>query len=462
MAVHPPVGLAVARLTELRPAWSHRYHEGRPLEGYCLVSCDPGFSRVTLLVENGRTLTDRSGSGGFYYEGWLVGPAGAVSLGAFNVGPDGRGAASRVIAASQVMQGRAELVRVTVEPFGGTPSGGEAILEGKLVWLEAPAAAPEPTASPSPEAARGPAAPAWNAGPAVGAAGASAAPAAAEARGAAFPSRAEPAVNWANPFTGTSPAAAPEKPVAAGAVGVLTDQPAGAASAPDAAQLGADAAGDRAQTPAPAVLPTAEGGEASSGQDAATDGTAPAVAGPGTPGTPPAADPAFAFPTPGPGSAASDLASASAQAAADAAPGTDTAPPQPAPRHVNPLSLQVPLVQRHPMAPRAVGTATLNLRRGHLLLSLRGLPSPTALGRDSKSGRPFNAYRVWLINQKTQMRTPAGYCERVWGENFRFEADGLPLNRCDTILVTAEDRSVATTAGHPAPQVLIGTYDPRL
>ena len=148
--------------------------------------------------------------------------------------------------------------------------------------------------------------------------------------------------------------------------------------------------------------------------------------------------------------------------AASPAPAVDPIPPQPAPRHVNPLSVQVQLVQRHPMTPRATGTATINLRRGHLSLSLRGLPSPTALGRDRKSGRPFNAYRVWLINQKNQMRTPVGYCERVWGENFRFEADGLPLNRSDTILITAEDRSVATSTGHPAPQVLIGSYDPRM
>ncbi|MFS8640450.1 MAG: hypothetical protein LOD90_06510, partial [Symbiobacteriaceae bacterium] len=141
MAVHPPVGLAVARLTELRPAWSHRYHEGRPLEGYCLVSCDPGFSRVTLLVENGRTLTDRSGSGGFYYEGWLVGPAGAVSLGAFNVGPDGRGAASRVIAASQVIGWVTDSVIVPVlsggEPREGKLAPAVLAIVGVAVWKAA-------------------------------------------------------------------------------------------------------------------------------------------------------------------------------------------------------------------------------------------------------------------------------------------------------------------------------------
>lgn len=95
-----------------------------------------------------------------------------------------------------------------------------------------------------------------------------------------------------------------------------------------------------------------------------------------------------------------------------------------------------------------------------MTINLRGLPSPMALGRDRTTGRPFNAYRVWLVNQRNQIRTPVGYCERAWGENFRFQADGLPLNRNDTILVTVEDRSAATSTGHASPQVLIGSYEP--
>ncbi len=149
-------------------------------------------------------------------------------------------------------------------------------------------------------------------------------------------------------------------------------------------------------------------------------------------------------------------------AEAVAEPVAEPSGPQPEPeapeqRQVNPLALSVQLVQRHPMAPRAAGTAVVNLRQGSLQLMLRGLPSPTALGRDRSTDRPFNTYRVWLVNQQTHARTPAGFCERAWGENFRFQADGLPLNRHDTILVTVEDRT-ATGTNTASPQVLIGSY----
>lgn len=434
MAVIQPPGLAVARLTELRPARSHRYHDGKPMEGFCLITSDSGFSRVTLHVENGQTLTDRSGSGGFYYEGWLVGPAGVVSLGAFNLGPDGRGSATRVVAASQVQPGRAEQVRVTVEPFGGSRAGAIAVLEGKLIWLDAPSPALQPGAAApftpfGPPASQLPGQPAGSfAGPADGPAG-----------GAG-------STGSVSPFTGDFAGSA-----AAPSAGFTAPDPANQAATGVAVLPSQDAPGASAAGGSPAAPAGQPEGGAAPGQappaDRAAGGGAPAAQ---TEAEPPAAESSEPS-TGGPG-----------QEADAQAPAAGAAAPQPVPRHVNPLSVQVQLVQRHPMTPRATGTATLNLRRGHLTLALRGLPSPTALGRDQKSGRPFNAYRVWLINQKTHMRTPVGYCERVWGENFRFEADGLPLNRSDTILITAEDRSVATSTGHPAPQVLIGSYDPRI
>ncbi|MBY6276964.1 hypothetical protein [Symbiobacterium thermophilum] len=560
MAITPASGLAVARLTELRPARSHRHQDGKAMEGFCLVTGDANFSRVTLFVENGRTLTDRSGQGGFYYEGWLVGPAGVVSLGAFNVGPDGRGSATRVVAASHLRPGRAELVRVTVEPFGGTADGGIAVLEGRLIWLDAaaeprpvtgmattvsqqptagaatavarqpatgaptavaqqpatgtptavaqqpatgtattvsqqPAAgAPtivaqqptagmatpwaQPAAGPSAATGRGPVAPAWSSGSTAGSSSAS---------GTGQPGRA------AGPFISDQPAGTTASAVAdepAGThVSVVADPPAGTTASADVVpspgtttltdQPDGTSVGNAPGLPATESVPAraepfaaeGESGLRGSPGDPDTWETAPIVADSGSAPAQSAAGAVADVPaqegvhasgdqthsTGATGTTDQDQAPADASAQEEA-----TSQSQPAPRYVNPLAVQVQLVQRHPMTPRATGTATLNLRRGHLTLSLRGLPSPTALGRDGKSGRPFNAYRVWLVNQKTQMRTPAGYCERVWGENFRFEADGLPLNRSDTILITAEDRSVATSTGHPAPQVLIGTYDPRL
>ncbi|WP_050742174.1 hypothetical protein [Symbiobacterium thermophilum] len=524
MAITPASGLAVARLTELRPARSHRHQDGKAMEGFCLVTGDANFSRVTLFVENGRTLTDRSGQGGFYYEGWLVGPAGVVSLGAFNVGPDGRGSATRVVAASHLRPGRAELVRVTVEPFGGTADGGIAVLEGRLIWLDAAAeprpvtgmattvsqqptagaatavaqqpatgaptivaqqptagmATPwaQPAAGPSAATGRGPVAPAWSSGSTAGSSSAS---------GTGQPGR------TAGPFISDQPAGTTASAVAdepAGThVSVVADPPAGTTASADVVpspgtttltdQPDGTSVGNAPGLPATESVPAraepfaaeGESGLRGSPGDPDTWETAPIVADSGSAPAQSAAGAVADVPaqegvhasgdqthsTGATGTTDQDQAPADASAQEEA-----TSQSQPAPRYVNPLAVQVQLVQRHPMTPRATGTATLNLRRGHLTLSLRGLPSPTALGRDGKSGRPFNAYRVWLVNQKTQMRTPAGYCERVWGENFRFEADGLPLNRSDTILITAEDRSVATSTGHPAPQVLIGTYDPRL
>lgn len=534
MAVIQAAGLAVARLTELRPARSHRYHDGKPMEGFCLITSDSGFSRVTLHVENGQTLTDRSGHGGFYYEGWLVGPGGVVSLGAFNVGPDGRGSATRVVAASQAQPGRAELVRVTAEPFGGSRDGAIAVLEGKLIWLDTAAGvagiashggAPlAPTPEPRPVAPGDPAA---------GAAGQQ------QADGAGGAGRSSEAAGDPGPHYGGSAVSSPAAPFGAATGtpaaqfrGAATGTPAaqfGVATGTPAAQFGGGAVGVLAQpaggpaTSDPDVHPRSASGEPQAesasnagGDQARAHGNSAAVDQAGLPGSTTAVDPegqsdssavadlagqsdstAVADPAgqsdstagedlagPSDSSAAVDAPAPSAgpvgvlpesagraaaggsadlgEAVADTSAQPPAAPTQPAPRHVNPLAVQVQLEQRHPMTPRATGTATINLRRGHLTLTLRGLPSPTALGRDRKSGRPFNAYRVWLINQKNQMRTPAGYCERVWGENFRFEAEGLPLNRCDTILITAEDRSVATSVGHPAPQVLIGSYDPRL
>lgn len=367
--------LAVARLDELEPAQAHRFRAGQPMHGYCLLSGGQGDCRVTVYVENGQALGDRSGEGGFYYEGWLIAPDGPTSLGAFNLGPGGQGSATRTMAGTFLQGRQAEYVRVTAEPFGGSQFGSIAVLEGRLVWLDTGLAEPSAGAPDQPER------PPLEVG---------------HAEWSAEPERQPVAVGG---------------PPSAGAGATLE-------VAELSSQLAEAPAGER---PSPS---------------AAVD--SPSVA---------SAD--------APAAGASVSPSVSPSGGADAAPG-GAAPDL---RQTNPLVLNVQLVERHPMAPRAAGSAVLNVRQGSVSLSLRGLPSPTALGRDRSTGRPFNVYRVWLVNQQSGVRSPIGFCERAWGENFRFQAEGVALNRHDTILVTVEDRT-ATDGNHAAPQVLIGSYNP--
>jgi hypothetical protein len=124
-------------------------------------------------------------------------------------------------------------------------------------------------------------------------------------------------------------------------------------------------------------------------------------------------------------------------------------------------TLPVPLTGRHPLTPRAGGTALLNFREGRVQLTLRGLPTPAALGRDAGTDRPYSIYRAWLISQRAATRQPLGVLARVWGENFRLESEpDLPLSRFDAVLVTADDRAQPLAPGS-APQVLIGSFSPR-
>ncbi|HWI54009.1 MAG TPA: hypothetical protein VNT01_17875 [Symbiobacteriaceae bacterium] len=112
----------------------------------------------------------------------------------------------------------------------------------------------------------------------------------------------------------------------------------------------------------------------------------------------------------------------------------------------------VTMASRHPLAPRAGGTARLDFAAGRLVLTVRGLPSPAMLGRT------YNAYRAWLLNQRAGTRQPLGLLTRVWGENFKLESEpDLPFDRYDSVLVTAEDRA-APAPSSGAPQVLLGDY----
>jgi hypothetical protein len=152
--------------------------------------------------------------------------------------------------------------------------------------------------------------------------------------------------------------------------------------------------------------------------------------------------------------------------AADSAPAAqaDQAPAQAGlqPAGQLPATLSVPLTGRHPLAPRAGGTALINLREGKVQLTLRGLPSPAALGRDAATDRPYATYRAYLVNQRAGARHPLGLLTRAWGENFRLESEpDLPLVHFDTVLVTADDRTLPL-APNSAPQVLAGTYGQKL
>jgi hypothetical protein len=119
--------------------------------------------------------------------------------------------------------------------------------------------------------------------------------------------------------------------------------------------------------------------------------------------------------------------------------------------------VQVTLSSRHPLVPRASGSATLDLRRGGVHLSLRGIPSPLALGRNPQTDRPYNGYAVQLLAGPSGARMDLGWCERLWGDNFQMAVEkGLPLHRFDTLLVIGADRGVELQEG--APVLLMGRF----
>jgi hypothetical protein len=320
--------LMVARLLEsgdhVQP---FRLNPDLPLSGYCLVGADEKTCRITIYVENGRTLSSRQVGEPFYYEAWLVGREGPMSLGAFNLGPTGEGSTA-IFRDSVTMRLDGDVgIRITAEPFGGSDAGFIHMLEGPLVWLEgAPAMVATPTA----------AAPAVQATPQI------------------------------------------EK--------------------------------EEAQIPVLALAVADELDHADSGAigDEAGDIDIPE-------------------------------------------------PPLPVAGITFPRDLTAQLQSVHPLAPRASGTASVVPTDGSFTLAIRGLPSPAALGRQPGQDRPYNTYRVWLVQHRTGSRMALGACSRVWGENFRFQSDpGLPLTRYDQILVTADDRSAAPTP--QSSQVLLGNY----
>lgn len=426
--------LAVARLDELTAA--HRYREEQPMHGFCLINEDGERCRVTLYIENGRALGDRSGAGGFYYEGWLVGSDGAVSLGAFNLGPGGQGSATRVLEPSALRAGRTELVRVTAEPFGGSSAGSIAVLEGRLVWLDTGALPPSPAESIYPAEARSTFG-FWHTAPAE-----LAVPGAVveEAERLETVLQGVPHHGWATA----------EPAVPGGGGGAVADAEPAEAAAPES-----EAVVSAAEPEAEAEAEVAEIAGAVGGAEALESAWTAAIA-----GLTQGAEVVESVAETPAETVVETMAETVVEAVAETPEPAMAVSAQETPaeaRSANPLTLTVQMAQRHPLAPRAGGNATLNPRQGALTLHLRGLPSPTALGRDPSTDRPYNAYRVWLVNQQTNIRTSVGYCQRAWGENFRFQADGLALHRHDAILITVEDRN-SPNQGTSSPHILMGSY----
>lgn len=150
---------------------------------------------------------------------------------------------------------------------------------------------------------------------------------------------------------------------------------------------------------------------------------------------------------PAPSSATADAdADAGAGADADADPDANPAPASTS------ADGAIALLSRHPLAPRARGSARISSAQGNLTIAVRGLPSPSRLGPT------YNAYRAWLLNQRAGTRESLGLLTRAWGDNYHLETAGdLPLSHFDAIIVTAEDRR-ATIAHQNPPQVLFGSY----
>lgn len=381
MTEAPSPHLAVARLTESAGGAPFRRSADRPLEGYCLLTGDARECRVTLYLENARTLSGRRPGEFFYYEGWLMSGGMPVSLGAFNTGAAGDGSGTCLRPPADLGLGPATGVTITAEPFGGSGSGHTPVLEGQLVWLQGPAPepAPPPTLSwPPPDMSTAQYRPALEM---VGAAAAT--PWAGLLAGAGLPSA-------------SLPGADPTPP--------LEPQPEPSSESEPEWEHEPERKPERKPEPEPEPEPEAEP-EAQIGFKLYPEPAVP-VLGQG------------------------EL----------------------------PDSLSVPLTGRHPLAPRAGGTAAVQLNDGGLTLTVRGLPTPAALGKEQSTGRPYNTYRVWLHSRRSGTHTPVGMLTRIWGENFRFQsAEPLPLSRHDTILITADDRA-AVTPNQNAPQILTATY----
>lgn len=408
----PAAQLAVARLTEVGDeATQYRHDPGRPLEGYCLVTGDQRHCRINIYVENGRTLSDRRPGGAFYYEGWILSGSNPISVGAFNTGASGEGSGTCIREAGLLGLSSSTAIRVTVEPLGGSTAGAVPVLEGALIWLHGQPAPPEHLES---------------------------SPTGGTPDQEAEPKAEVPMEAVQDQALEMDPDDVPGLPLEAN-IPLAPDRAAVPPEAPGTADL---PAGESQQAEDPSLLgPQAPDGMALS--------TAPPL---------PARELVAAVP--GQGEAPAEPPGLWESVRQPEREPQQEPQPEP-PRGILPSTRSIPLQSRHPMAPRAVGTAVLDLEEGRITGTLRGLPSPVALGRVSGTGRPFTGYRVWLVNQRSGSRLPLGLLTKVWGENYRLEVGpGVSFTRYDLLLITADDRTAASPDPH-WPQVLAGPLDAR-
>jgi len=463
----PAAQLAVARLTEAgTAARKYRHDPARPLEGYCLVTGDQQHCRVTIYVENARTLADRRPEGDFYYEGWVVGSSEPISIGAFNTGASGEGSGTCIREAGLLGLEGAAAIRVTAEPLGGSPSGAVAVLEGRLIWLHG-----EPKAAPS--SAGGPAqsgtAPPVQGAPTELALDAAVPPAQDAAPAPAQAAAASPARDAALALTQSAAAPSPGTSLAQEEATASVQDAAPADNLPDPVEADVEAPAEQELAPdEPADFAAFTASEAQRQGFAPTPAVVRTAVGEAEAHT--AAVPTASPPSPlqdphSPAPAADLLTRASAEAASPAElrnpPAQEAEPAEtPPPPLLRPATRSITLQSCHPMAPRAVGSAVLHLQEGRISATLRGLPSPVALGRTPGQNRPFNGYRLWLVSQRSGSRLPLGVLTRVWGENYRVEeGPGLPVARYDTLLITADDRTAPSPDPH-WPQVMTGSLEP--
>lgn len=96
----------------------------------------------------------------------------------------------------------------------------------------------------------------------------------------------------------------------------------------------------------------------------------------------------------------------------------------------------------------ATGTAMIDFAKGSVLLTVRGVPSPSLWGIEPTTGRAYNVYEGWLHNSRTGEWASLGLFRKIWQDTFRLQYRGeLPLHLYDTIVVSPEDR---TSSGDPA------------
>lgn len=517
--------LGIANLTPTSEAARFARRPGEGLRGYALINGGDDRMALSLWLENGRPLNDRTGRDGFYYEVWL----GDLSVGPFNTDATGHGCLTTSLSlaterpiwptgappalislAEQLQSGLpADLpIRVTVEPFGGTPAGGLPVLEGVITWLgavpplgdgdppqealslsgapelaeaapelleaepeeelvsaaestpevraeESPAAAEDeepvaPTISPwsSPEGSRSETIPAWLAQP-FGARPATP-PVAMEATPEVTADEAleadQPAV--AAPESTTEVAEPPEvvEPPEVIPTRIVSSAPpwlqATPAADPPAEPVFTEEPAEPEATPE-AAAPT----ELSAIEDESPEGALEAAA-----ETPEADEPVAAEePTPTPDREAQLAALLDQNLVITRRP--LIRPVAQEPKSLAPVFRVKPV---HPLVPRVHASGTLDSERGALTIQVRSLPSPSALGKNEATGRPWSAYRAWLTHSATGASLVLGLLNRGSVDQWRLEVpEGLPLTRFDTVLVCLDERT--NVEPRPTPIVLQGS-----